>query len=55
MRTKMNNLAVKIFLILVAAIVLGVVALTIYVFIVYGGKPITEIPSWAVWFMMPKK
>ena len=24
---------------------------TIYAFVKYGGKPITEIPSWALWFM----
>jgi len=32
-------------------IVLGYIALRIYVFFAYGSAPITEIPSWAFWIM----
>ena len=30
----------------------GFIALSIYVYVTYGGKPITEVPSWALpWFL----
>ena len=32
-------------------IALSIIVLEVYVWITYGGKPITEIPSWALWFM----
>lgn len=32
-------------------IVLGYIALLIYVFFAYGSTPITEIPSWVFWIM----
>lgn len=42
-------------LILVCAIlilaVLAFIGLEIYVWVTYGGKPVTEIPAWALWFM----
>lgn len=36
-------------LVLTPFIVLGYIALRIYVFFVYGNTPITEIPSWVFW------
>lgn len=30
------------------------VGFVIYVWIVYGGKPITEIPAWALWLIWNK-
>ena len=30
----------------------GVIGLSLYVLITYGGKPITEIPAWAAWFFL---
>ena len=43
-------------IILAIAVILGLVAFGfgIYALIAYGGKPITEIPSWAVWLMQRK-
>lgn len=32
-------------------VVAGIIATTIYCLITYGGKPIQEIPGWALWFM----
>ncbi len=37
--------------VLVILIGLSILALEVYVWITYGGKPIGEIPSWALWFM----
>lgn len=37
-----------------AAIVLGLVGTSIYCWASYGGKPIGEIPGWALWFMFGK-
>ena len=37
---------------LVIALVVGVIVLSLYVLITYGGKPITEIPAWAAWFFL---
>ena len=27
---------------------------SIYALVVYGNKPITEVPVWALWFLMPR-
>lgn len=38
----------------IAVIVLGVLTcggISIYCWCVYGGKPVGEIPTWALWFM----
>lgn len=37
---------------LIIALVVGVLVLSLYVLITYGGKPINEIPAWAVWFFL---
>lgn len=31
-----------------------VVAFWVYLLITYAGKPITEIPAWAIWFLFYK-
>ena len=36
---------------LLILIILGLIGVEIYVWVNYGGKPITEIPAWALWFM----
>ncbi len=49
-----NNIIVYIYITLLAStplIILGFIALRIYVFFAYGSTPITEIPSWAFWIM----
>ena len=38
-------------IVLLALLSLICVGWTIYAFVKYGGKPIDEIPSWALWFM----
>lgn len=42
----------KFLMVLIWAVIIAVIALGIYALIAYGGKPITEIPSWAVWFFI---
>ena len=36
---------------IIIAIIIGLIAFVIWMFITYGDKPITEVPSWVVWFM----
>lgn len=47
---KMNKLVMAI-LVLFIVVVLG---FGVYVLVTYGGKPITEIPSWVAWFFFGK-
>ena len=52
----MNRIDWKFVALMIAIVVVGIVALicvgwSIYAFVKYGNKPITEIPSWALWFM----
>lgn len=47
----MSNLFTKLILLLLILISVGAIVLSIYAFITYGSKPITEIPSWIIWFM----
>ncbi len=39
------------FIALMALTALTVGGLTVYCWVAYGGKPVTEVPSWALWFM----
>ena len=39
---------------IIIAIIIGVIAFVIWTFVTYGGKPITEVPSWVFWFMHRK-
>jgi len=53
-RIDWNEIKTFIYMFILASIpfiVLGYIALRIYVFFVYGNTPITEIPSWAFWIM----
>ena len=47
----MNNLLAKLILLLFILIGIGAIVLSIYAFITYGNKPITEIPSWVIWLI----
>ena len=47
----MNNLFIKLILLLFILICVGAIVLSIYAFITYGNKPITEIPSWVIWLI----
>lgn len=49
----MNKLD-KIITALLVLFVIGLLCFGAYVLLTYGGKPITEIPSWAVWFFIRK-
>lgn len=40
-----------IFVIILTVAMLCLVGFTVFVWVKYGGKPITEIPFWALWFM----
>jgi len=46
----MNKIVTALFVLFIVA----VLGFGIYVFVKYGGKPITEIPSWAVPFFLGK-
>lgn len=46
----MNKLVVALCIIFIVA----VLGFGVYVLVTYGGKPITEIPSWAVPFFLGK-
>ena len=46
----MNKLVIALCIIFVVA----VLGFGVYVWVTYGGKPITEIPSWAVPFFLGK-
>lgn len=46
----MNKLVIALCIIFIAA----VIGFGVYVWVTYGGKPITEIPSWAVPFFLGK-
>lgn len=47
-----DELLAKAVYVLIIALILGVTGLGVYVQIEYGGKPITEIPAWAVRFLL---
>ena len=44
----------KLIMALMWLLIIGVIGFGVYVLITYGGKPITEIPAWAVWFFMKR-
>lgn len=44
----------KLIMALMWLLIIGVIGFGAYVLITYGGKPITEIPSWAVWFFLKR-
>lgn len=35
-------------------ILIGLISTSIYCWINYGGKPVSEIPAWALWFMFKR-
>ena len=51
MKEKIQIMLYIIVLIMPIVIVVGSIALTIYCYVVYGNKPLTEVPVWALWFM----
>lgn len=51
-----NKIDWKFVALMVVIVIVGIIAMicvgwSIYAFVKYGDKPITEIPSWALWFM----
>jgi hypothetical protein len=53
MKAKETIITIGLWILVVIGILiaLSIIALEVYVWITYGGKPIGEIPSWALWFM----
>ena len=51
MKINILNILLILLTIVIACIVAAFIVLEIYVWLTYGGKPITEIPSWALWLM----
>lgn len=44
----------KLIMALMWILIIVAIGFGVYVLITYGGKPITEIPSWAVWFFLKR-
>lgn len=44
----------KLLMVLLWLFIIAIIGLWLYVLITYGGKPITEVPSWAAWFLFAK-
>ena len=53
-RTDIDGETVRIWLLLgfIALLIISVIGLFIYAHVEYGGKPITEVPSWALRFFL---
>lgn len=51
-RDELLALLVKAVYVLIIALILGVIGLGVYAQIEYGGKPINEIPAWALRFLL---
>jgi len=51
MKNKIVFLVWMIFMIAVCILIISCIALGAYAYIKYGSSPITEIPSWAFFFM----
>lgn len=50
-KLKLETFIWAVILTLLVAVVVGFIGLEIFVWIVYGGKPVEEIPFWALWLM----
>ena len=46
---------VNFFTVIIWAFIIAIVVFSVHVFVKYGNKPITEIPSWAVPFFFGRK
>lgn len=38
----------------IAFVFILAIAFFVYTFVAYGGKPITEVPTWAIWLLFGK-
>ena len=45
----------KIITVLIWLLIIAIISFGVFVLVKYGGKPITEIPSWAVPFFLGRK
>ena len=52
---KLSNILVLILAIIGVLLILGLVAVEIYVWITYANTPINELPSWVVFLMFGSK
>jgi len=50
----LTNLLVSAGAVLMTLALLSFVGLIIYAWVTYGGKPVSEIPAWALWLMWGK-
>jgi len=51
---KLSNILVLIVAIIGVVLLLGLIAVEIYVWITYANTPVNELPSWVVFFMLGK-
>lgn len=49
-----ERIIIKLVIAICIIFIIGVIGFGIYVLVAYGGKPITEIPSWVVPFFLGK-
>ena len=49
-----ESIVALMFLALFIVLVGTVLFFSIYALVVYGNKPITEVPVWALWFLIPR-
>ena len=42
----------KIFAVVMVILLIGWIALHVWAYATYGGKPVTEVPSWVHWIML---
>jgi hypothetical protein len=46
-----EKLLFSLIIFVVASIFISLISIEIYCWITYGGKPVSEVPAWALWFM----
>lgn len=55
MTDKIENIIIVLVSVIILSLLFAFVGIEIYVWVQYGNKPITEIPSWVLFFMLGGK
>ena len=50
----LQTIGLWVVIIIVFVILAALIGIEIYAWVVYGGKPVTEIPAWVLWLMWGK-
>ena len=51
----MNKFISTLIIIIIVAVLIALVATEIYVWTTYGNTPVSEVPAWALWFMLTRR